>query len=57
MGHRFTAERYTKQRAKMLKEEMSLVFQREKVNKALRALRASMHDLDTALINSTLFKR
>ena len=45
------AEKYTAHRRKLLKEEMKLVYDRDKVSKTLRDLRKEMRAWDNVLIN------
>ncbi len=50
MAHKLTAKRYMEQRKKMIREEMSLVYRRENLNKQLRSLRNEMQGLDLAAL-------
>ena len=46
------SEKYTTQRRRLLKEEMKLVYERDKTSKELRNLRKEMRAWDNALMNS-----
>ena len=48
---KFNAVRYTKVRKSLLKEEMKLVYEREKLNKQIRVIKKELNSWDKYLIS------